>query len=389
MANVPLEYQLMTAPVWHTLQGDYTVDDEAMLMIASAFAAEGNSLPIYLGHFENEEDENKNPAGGYFDIEIREDGVWAVNVRWREDIAEQIAAGGWRFDSPEFYHTTDDLKRVVQVTADALVHNPASIRKRPITASKAAREDGAKLCHACASKSFVGSTEDGGNQQTTASEHEEVNPMSDAIIKALAVKDEAEALVAITEMKASKVNDSKAIEDAKAKASKAEARADAADNLVASIVEVTECESADKVVGTVTALKEKASKADEASKALAEMKKTADEAEKTRLIESARCSKSTADFLAKQTLDVVKDFCEAHKDAPEVPAGSQSASASSAPPARSEDTAERAEVKKMYLKRGMSDDEAEARTSKHMEARAKLQVKIEDAEPGIMTSAIG
>jgi hypothetical protein len=378
MAKVPTEYLLMPAPLFRTTKGDFTVDEAALMVIAEEFAKDGVQLPIYFDHPEDE-DRNSKPAAGYFDVDVRDDGVWAVNVRWRDDIAEQIAAGGWQYDSPEFYHTTDDLKRVIQVTADALVHNPASISKRPITASKAAREDGAKLCHACASKSFTGSTEDGGNQKTTAST-EGRNPMSDAIIKALAVKDEAEAIVAISEMKASKANSDKAVEVAEAKASKAEEKATAADKLVADAMKASGCEDRDKFLGELAALREQASKAEEAGKELAKIQAEKDEAEKAGLIEAAKCSKAVADFLSEQPLEVVKAFAEKTKDAPEVPTGSQSASASNAPAESVADKEEFEAVKAMCMKapRFMDEKAAEEHARKHMEARKRVMANLGD-----------
>jgi hypothetical protein len=355
-------------------------------MIAAEFAREGVMLPIFRDH-PDADARNKEPSAGRFRIEVREDGVWAVAVDWSDSARDEIADGGWAYHSPEFLYTDDDVRRVTKVLADALVQEPATLHQTPITASKDVPA-GMRVCRA-GKMSIQGSAEDGDNHPTQPSINQKDNNMDEKTLKAIGVADEAEAVAAFTTLKAQAAKSTQDVADAIEKASKAEAVAAEAEKMVASVVEAAGCDSADKVLGTVASLKEKASKADEVSKALAEMKDKADEAEKVRLIESARCSKSTADFLAKQTLAVVKDFCEAHKDAPEVPEGSQSASASAAPAAPPADTAERAEVKKMYLKRGMSEDDAEARTSKHMEARAKLSTKLSDAEPGVMTAPIG
>src|SRR5690606_21758833 len=72
-------------------------------------------------------------AAGWFELEVRNGELWAVNVRWTPPAAEALRRKEWRFMSPAF--STDDEGRITSLLNVALTNLPATRRLEPLMAA--------------------------------------------------------------------------------------------------------------------------------------------------------------------------------------------------------------------------------------------------------------
>lgn len=72
------------------------------------------------------------PAAGWFRLEAREDGLWAVNLRWTDAAATMIRTGEYRFWSPVFWAEDGHIRQVDMI---GLTNQPATLDQRPLVAS--------------------------------------------------------------------------------------------------------------------------------------------------------------------------------------------------------------------------------------------------------------
>jgi len=77
-------------------------------------------------------------AQGFFDIEARSDGLWAVNVVFSDEGAERLRSKRQPYFSPAFY--TDDEGRVIELVNCALTSMPALHGIAPLVAASRAAE---------------------------------------------------------------------------------------------------------------------------------------------------------------------------------------------------------------------------------------------------------
>ncbi|HUB09452.1 MAG TPA: phage protease [Myxococcales bacterium] len=73
-------------------------------------------------------------AAAWYDVELREDGLWAVNVKWEPEAVERLKTDKVRYFSPAFDHT-DELE-VLDYVNGALVNIPA-LDQKPLMAASA------------------------------------------------------------------------------------------------------------------------------------------------------------------------------------------------------------------------------------------------------------
>jgi phage I-like protein len=64
-------------------------------------------------------------AGGIGGLEVREDGLWAVNVTWTDRAAELLRSGEYRYFSPVIFWTDEDHSDVAALGPVALTNDPA------------------------------------------------------------------------------------------------------------------------------------------------------------------------------------------------------------------------------------------------------------------------
>jgi phage I-like protein len=112
----------------------------------------GRKLAIDYEHqsFErcNTRSDGLRPAAGWIGgLEIRDDGLWAVNVSWTERAAELLRSGEYRYFSPVIFWTDEDHSDLAALGPVALTNDPAMRGVRPLAASRqpVAEEEGELL----------------------------------------------------------------------------------------------------------------------------------------------------------------------------------------------------------------------------------------------------
>ncbi len=124
-----------------TTKGVFRFDEEAARRVMETWRDYGNRLPIDYEHQIVDPVANGPvPAAGWFDLELREDGLWAVNVEWTERAAELLRNREYRYFSPTF--RTDADGRIVELINVALVNLPATKHMQPLVAKAVPFEGG-------------------------------------------------------------------------------------------------------------------------------------------------------------------------------------------------------------------------------------------------------
>jgi len=133
----PTEIRIFRAGINKTTKGSFLFDAEAAAAVMAAFTQYGNELCFDLGHSIPDPSvsvENKK-AVGWFTLEVREtdDGpeLWAINCRWKKEVAQEIADEEWGYVSPWFYFDESN-GRVLEIINCALTNVPATFNAFPL-----------------------------------------------------------------------------------------------------------------------------------------------------------------------------------------------------------------------------------------------------------------
>ena len=137
----PREFRIFPFGRVETTKGVFLFDQEAARRVMQAWRDYGNRLSIDYEHQALEPVANGPvPAAGWFDLEVREDGLWAVNVEWTPRAAELLRNREYRYFSPAFY--VDEEGRIVELINLALTNIPATKRMEPLVAKAVGFESG-------------------------------------------------------------------------------------------------------------------------------------------------------------------------------------------------------------------------------------------------------
>lgn len=128
----PSEFKVWGFGAVETLKGTYIFDQEAADLVMAAYQDYGNELSFDYNHqaiFEV----GDTPAAGWFNLELRDDGLWAVNCRWTPNAANRIRNKEYRYFSPAFH---DDVNgRITELVNIALTNIPATKDLEPLVAA--------------------------------------------------------------------------------------------------------------------------------------------------------------------------------------------------------------------------------------------------------------
>lgn len=125
---LPVEFRIFSAGVNESTNGPALFDDAAAARVMATYQAHGVRLMIDLEH--KSLDGEDCDARGWFDLEMRNGELWAVNVVWTPDGARRIAEGTQRYISPAF-DRDDEMGWLINV---ALVAMPATLGASPLIA---------------------------------------------------------------------------------------------------------------------------------------------------------------------------------------------------------------------------------------------------------------
>lgn len=138
----PTEFLLLGLGTMSTSKGDFIVDDESALRVMDAFKDHGNRLTIDYEHQALSDPPIQAPAAASFVPQLRNDGIWATDVRWTPKASEYLSNKEYLYFSPAF--TTDDENRPNRILNVALTNLPATKNMQPLVAANQITETSMK-----------------------------------------------------------------------------------------------------------------------------------------------------------------------------------------------------------------------------------------------------
>lgn len=135
----PTEFRIFTAGQVETSKGTFTFDDAAAKSVMADYVAHGIDLMLDYDHASLSaltlDPAQTGKAAGWFNLELRDGELWAVNVRWTPPADAALRRKEWRFMSPAFQ--TDDAGHITSLLNVAITNIPATRRLEPLMAASA------------------------------------------------------------------------------------------------------------------------------------------------------------------------------------------------------------------------------------------------------------
>lgn len=130
----PAEFRIFAFGTIQTVKGDFVFDQEAAERVLETAERWGNRFSIDYEH-QAVLGEGPAPAAAWFDLELRDDGLWAVNVEWTERAAEFLRQREYRYFSPAF-DFDPKTRRITELVNVALTNLPATREMQPLVAKR-------------------------------------------------------------------------------------------------------------------------------------------------------------------------------------------------------------------------------------------------------------
>lgn len=135
--DLPSEFRIFTAGVNPSSKGDHIFDARAAESVMAWYRREGVDMMIDLEHHALDASAaaraDAADARGWFQLELRQGELWAVNVRWTPDGMRRLAERTQRYTSPAFM--VDESGRITRLLNVALVSMPATFDAQPLIAA--------------------------------------------------------------------------------------------------------------------------------------------------------------------------------------------------------------------------------------------------------------
>ncbi|WP_407540474.1 phage protease [Deinococcus radiomollis] len=129
----PTEFRIWGYGEIVTTKGTFLLDQDGAASVLAAAADYGNRLGFDYNHASVLE-AGDTPSAGTFELEIRTDGLWAVNCQWTVNASSRLSAKEYLYFSPTFY--VDGDNRVIELMNIALTNLPATKNMEPLVASR-------------------------------------------------------------------------------------------------------------------------------------------------------------------------------------------------------------------------------------------------------------
>lgn len=130
----PREFRIFPFGVIETSWGSYLFTPEDGQALMERWRRWGNQIPIDYDH-QMLDGPPPSPAAGWADLELRQDGLWAVNVTWTPRAVEFLRNREYRYISPAFHtDVRKDGEHVVELVNLALTNLPATHKLEPLVA---------------------------------------------------------------------------------------------------------------------------------------------------------------------------------------------------------------------------------------------------------------
>jgi len=138
--GVPTEFRVREWGVWPTTKyGNLRVDQESASKVMAWFRKRGIKCVIDTEHqtYATEKNGKPAPAVGWFNLEVRKDGIWAVDLEWTDEARGWLKNKEYRYFSPtgQFDPKTGRLETLETI---ALTNVPATNQQLPLVASHGA-----------------------------------------------------------------------------------------------------------------------------------------------------------------------------------------------------------------------------------------------------------
>jgi len=132
----PTEFLIWAFGSVKTTKGNFFFDDESAESVMQSYAEYGNRLTIDYEH--KAVDPNRRAgdgkAAGSFALELRDNGLYAVDVRWTPPAAEALTNKEWLYFSP-YFSAEEDSGRILELVNLALTNIPATMNMQPLVAA--------------------------------------------------------------------------------------------------------------------------------------------------------------------------------------------------------------------------------------------------------------
>lgn len=129
--EAPKELLILKFGRTSTVKGEYLLDEDSAKRVLETYLSRGLDLYFDYNHLSMDpEDEEQGKAAGWFKLELREDGIWAVDITWTDKARALIEAKEYRYISPVII--TDQEGRVIRLINVALCNMPATDNLSPL-----------------------------------------------------------------------------------------------------------------------------------------------------------------------------------------------------------------------------------------------------------------
>lgn len=131
----PAEFRIWKFGINNTTKGTVLFDSEAAASIMAAYADHGVDIAIDYEHqtFNSESNGKPAPAAAWFTPQVRDDGLYATNVKWSDEAAAFLKSRQYRYFSPSA-EIDKDTRRVRKLLPFALTNYPATKHLEPLVA---------------------------------------------------------------------------------------------------------------------------------------------------------------------------------------------------------------------------------------------------------------
>lgn len=141
-SDPPTEFHIWPFGIVETSKGDFLFDELAAHSVLTTWREQGLELSLDYGHAAYHGGDA--PAAGWFNLELREDGLWAVDVQWSPKADKHLRNREYRYISPWFNYD-EESSRILDLVNIALTNTPATFNLRPLVAGRSAPEEENKM----------------------------------------------------------------------------------------------------------------------------------------------------------------------------------------------------------------------------------------------------
>lgn len=130
----PTEFRIFPLGDFASKKGTFTFDKASGESVIAAWQEHGADLAFDYEHAslsQPGEIAEGAPAAGWFTPEVRDDGLYATNIKWTGRAAEYLKNGEYRYFSPAFA-ADPDTNRVLRLVNIALTNLPATQDQEPL-----------------------------------------------------------------------------------------------------------------------------------------------------------------------------------------------------------------------------------------------------------------